>query len=85
MSPRDTHSDTPSPGPATSDGPQGDPWHAFGYITAGVALYGFLGWLADQWLGTRFLVVLGILGGAVLGLYATWARFKPPPEKHDSA
>lgn len=60
-----------------SDQPQGDPWHAFGYITAGVFFYGAIGWLLDRWLDTSFLVVLGILAGAGLGLYMTWSRFKP--------
>lgn len=59
--------------------PQGDPWHAFGYIVAGVAFYGFLGWLADQWLGTRYLVAIGIGVGAALGIYLTAARFRPEP------
>ena len=59
--------------------PKGDPWHAFGYIVAGVAFYGFLGWLADRWLGTRYLVAIGILAGAALGLYLTFARFRPGP------
>jgi len=59
--------------------PKGDPWHAFGYIVAGVAFYGFLGWLADQWLGTRYLVALGILVGAALGIYLTFTRFRPEP------
>ncbi|HSJ19283.1 MAG TPA: AtpZ/AtpI family protein [Nocardioidaceae bacterium] len=54
---------------------KGDPWHAFGYLVAGVGMYGFLGWLADRWLGTSFLVVVGILVGAGLGLYMTFARF----------
>jgi ATP synthase protein I len=57
------------------DSPRGDAWHAFGYLVAGVGMYGFLGWLADRWLGTEFLVVLGILVGAGLGLYMTFARF----------
>lgn len=57
------------------DSSAGDPWHAFGYLVAGVGMYGFLGWLADRWLGTSFLVVVGILGGAGLGLYMTFARF----------
>ncbi len=61
--------------------PKGDPWHAFGYIVAGVAFYGFLGWLADRWLGTRYLVAIGILAGAALGIYMTFARFRPEP--HD--
>jgi ATP synthase protein I len=57
----------------------GDPWHAFGSLVSGVAIYGFLGWLADQWLGTSFLVVLGILLGAGFGLYMTFVRFNRPP------
>ncbi|HEX5770799.1 MAG TPA: hypothetical protein VGD51_18575 [Nocardioidaceae bacterium] len=40
-----------------------------------MGMYGFLGWLADRWLGTSFLVVVGILGGAGLGLYMTFNRF----------
>jgi ATP synthase protein I len=57
----------------------GDPWHAFGYLVAGVAFYGLLGWLADSWLGTSFLVGVGILLGAGLGVYATWSRFRIEP------
>lgn len=57
------------------DSPQGDPWHAFGYLVSGVVIYGFLGWLADRWLGTTFLVAVGILVGAGLGLYLTFVRF----------
>lgn len=65
-----------SPPPATPhDEPKGDPWHAFGYIVSGVGVYGVLGWLADQWLGTSFLVAVGILVGAVFGIYMTYARF----------
>lgn len=59
--------------------PQGDPWHAFGYIVAGVAVYGFLGWLADRWLETRFLVAVGIIAGATMGIYMTAARFRMAP------
>ena len=55
--------------------PGGDPWHAFGYLTAGVLVYGGLGWALDRWLGTSFLVVIGILSGAGLGIYMTFARF----------
>jgi uncharacterized protein YneF (UPF0154 family) len=30
--------------------------------------------LLDRWLGTSWLVVIGILLGAALGLYLTWKR-----------
>jgi ATP synthase protein I len=55
--------------------PKGDPWHAFGYVVSGVAFYGFAGWLADRWLDTSFLVAVGILVGAALGIYMTFVRF----------
>jgi hypothetical protein len=64
-----------------ADRPQGDPWHAFGYLVSGVGFYGLIGFGLDRWLGTRFLVVVGIFAGAVLGLYLTWTRFRPPPEQ----
>jgi hypothetical protein len=57
---------------------RGDPWHAFGYLVSGVFLYGALGWLADWWLGTSFLVAVGIVLGAGLGIYLTWNRFIRP-------
>lgn len=57
------------------DGPRGDPWHAFGYMVSGVGVYGLIGFGLDRWLGTEFLVAIGICVGAGLGLYMTWARF----------
>jgi ATP synthase protein I len=55
--------------------PAGDPWVVFGHLVSGVLLYGLLGWVLDRWIGTSFLVVVGILSGAGLGLYMTWVRF----------
>ena len=77
MSQPDPPHDSPDESPVPT--PQGDPWHAFGYLVAGVLLYGFLGWLADRWLGTTFLVVVGILFGAGLGIYMTIKRFDALP------
>lgn len=67
-----------SAGDTPSETPQGDPWHAFGYIVAGVLVYGGLGWALDHWWGTSWLVVVGILVGATLGTYLTWVRFNKP-------
>lgn len=67
--------------PSNDQGPPSqDPWRAFGYITAGVIVYGLVGFGLDRWLGTRFLVAVGIIAGAALGVYMTWARYlKPRP------
>lgn len=72
--------------PSAPDSPQGDPWHAFGYLVSGVLVYGLVGALLDHWLGTSFIVAIGILLGAVTGVYMTWARFNragngEPPEQ----
>jgi F0F1-type ATP synthase assembly protein I len=39
------------------------------YLVAGVLFYGAVGWLLDQWLGTRYLVAVGVLLGGALGTY----------------
>jgi len=71
-----------TPQPSQKPPPRGgDPWHAFSYLVAGVFLYGGLGWLADRWLGTSFLVIIGILLGAGLGIYMTIARFDALPRR----
>jgi hypothetical protein len=76
----------PASASSDDDSPKGDPWHAFGYIVSGVAVYGAIGWLADGWLGTSYLVAIGILVGAGFGLYMTWARFNRtlPGETRDN-
>lgn len=66
------------PDDAQEGTPQGDPWLAFGYLVAGVLLYGAGGWLLDRWWGTSFMVVIGILLGAGLAIYQTYARFRAP-------
>jgi ATP synthase protein I len=58
---------------------QGDPWHAFGYLVSGVLVYGFVGWLLDRWWGTSFVVAIGILAGAAIGIYMTYLRFNRAP------
>ena len=45
------------------------------YLIAGVAFYGFLGWVGDRFLGTGFLLPIGIVAGAALGCYVIIRRF----------
>jgi len=59
--------------------PSQDPWRAFSYVVTGVLVYGLIGWGLDAWLGTDFLVGLGIVAGAVMGLSLTWRAFPAPP------
>ncbi len=64
----------PSPDPAYSRSQ--DPWVAFGRLVAGVGIYGLAGWLLDRWLGTSFLLPVGIVTGAALGLYLVFASVR---------
>lgn len=73
------------PSPTGSDGPTEDPWQAVAWIVAGVLLYGGLGWLGDWWLGTSFLVPVGIVAGAGLGIYLVIKRFGSPPGSAEQA
>lgn len=48
---------------------------ALSCLIAGVLVWGGLGWLADHYLGTSFLLPIGIVLGAGLGCYMIIARF----------
>jgi F0F1-type ATP synthase assembly protein I len=45
------------------------------YLISGVLIYGLLGWLGDYYLGTRFLLPIGIVAGAAFGCYVIIRRF----------
>lgn len=70
----------PAP-PPDSDPGHGGPvaeaaaWTVLSYLITGPLLYGGLGWLLDQWLGTGFFVGLGIVGGMALSLYVVYVRY----------
>lgn len=51
------------------------------YIAAGLLFYGGLGWLGDKYLGTGFLLPLGLIIGVVLAMYAIIRRFNVPDRK----
>jgi hypothetical protein len=52
----------------------GDPWVAFGYLVAGVALYGLLGWGLSIWLNADYWIPIGILVGAGFGMYLVFSQ-----------
>ncbi|MDR1807363.1 MAG: AtpZ/AtpI family protein [Propionibacteriaceae bacterium] len=60
-------------------GNDGDGITALSYILSGVLLYGGLGWLADRWLGTGFLLPAGLILGLALGVYLIIRRFGARP------
>jgi F0F1-type ATP synthase assembly protein I len=50
-------------------------WSILGTLVAGVLAWGGIGWLLDRWLGTRFLVAVGILVGAAGAFYLIIRRY----------
>jgi ATP synthase protein I len=45
-------------------------WTAVGYLIAGIAFWGFIGWLVDRWLHTGGITTaIGCVLGAVGGIY----------------
>lgn len=59
-----------------SNAPGGDPWAAFGYLVAGVLVYGLLGWLLSVWLNHDYWIPIGLLVGLGLGMYMVFARYR---------
>ena len=44
-------------------------WSIIGTLIAGVLAWGGIGWLVDRWLGTDYLVAVGIVVGAAGAFY----------------
>ena len=45
------------------------------YLISGVLVYGVLGWIGDHYLGTKFLLPIGIVAGAAFGAYVIIRRY----------
>ena len=50
-------------------------WSIIGTLVAGVLAWGGIGWLLDRWLGTEYLVAVGILLGAAGAFYLIIRRY----------
>lgn len=50
-------------------------WNVVSYLITGPAMFGLIGWGLDSWLGTTWLVAVGIVGGMALSLYLIWFRY----------
>ena len=50
-------------------------WSIIGTLVAGVLAWGGIGWLLDRWLGTGFLVAVGIMLGMAGAFYLIIKRY----------
>lgn len=53
---------------------QNEAMRVLSYLIAGVVCYGGIGWLLDRWLDTKFLMPIGLVLGAGLGIYIVIRR-----------
>jgi F0F1-type ATP synthase assembly protein I len=70
-------SDSGPPGPPREPAGRGSEmvWSIIGTMVAGVLAWGGIGWLLDRWLGTRFLVAVGIVVGMAGAFYLIIKRY----------
>ena len=50
-------------------------WNVVSYLISGPVMFAGIGWALDSWLGTEFLVPVGILVGMAVSLYLVWFRY----------
>lgn len=50
-------------------------WSATSTMLGGLALWGGIGWLLDQWWGTKWATPVGVILGLALGVYAVVMRY----------
>jgi ATP synthase protein I len=57
------------------DGGQNAGWTIFGYLIAGMSVYGGLGWLITHWTGHPLFFPLGMLAGLALSMWLVIYRY----------
>ncbi len=55
--------------------PETAAWNVLSYLLAGLIGFGLPAWLLDQWLGTNWIVLIGILLGTSVAMTTIWFRY----------
>jgi F0F1-type ATP synthase assembly protein I len=55
--------------------PEAAAWNVMAYLLAGILGFGLPGWLLDLWLGTSWLLLVGLLLGMAVALTTVWFRY----------
>ena len=58
-----------------SRGEENAMWSIFGYLLSGLLFWGGIGYGLDNWLGTAYLTLIGLLVGISGAIYLVWLRF----------
>ena len=54
---------------------EGAAWSIFGYLLAGLGIWGGIGYGLDRWWHVHFLLPAGLLLGAGASIYLVWLRY----------
>ena len=66
----------PTVRPASKGADEG--WAVLSTLISGFVVFGGIGWLLDQWWGTRLMTPIGLVVGMSLGIYAVVMQFGRP-------
>jgi F0F1-type ATP synthase assembly protein I len=55
--------------------PESRAWNIISYLMAGLLGFGLPAWLLDQWLGTTWLTLVGLLVGMAVAMLVIWVRY----------
>ena len=64
------------PRPTSQGADQG--WAVLSTLISGFVIFGGIGWLLDEWWGTRLMTPIGLIVGMSLGIYAVVMQFGRP-------
>lgn len=62
-------------------------WGVTGTLISGMAVWGGIGWLVDQWLDTRVFFPVGVILGIAVAIYVVVVKYgtvDPPPGSRSS-
>jgi hypothetical protein len=55
--------------------PESAAWNILSYLLAGLIGFGLPAWFLDRWLGTTWIVAVGILAGTAVAMLTIWVRY----------
>lgn len=55
--------------------PESAAWNILSYLLAGLIGFGLPAWFVDRWLGTNWIVLIGILAGTAVAMLTIWVRY----------
>ncbi|MEP6559705.1 MAG: AtpZ/AtpI family protein [Nakamurella sp.] len=80
---RDAMKILPTVRPASKGADEG--WAVLSTLISGFVIFGGIGWMLDQWWGTRLMTPIGLVLGMALSIYAVVKQFGGPRGEGDHA